>query len=78
MSKVMPVSIPTASTSYRPLRGLKALKKPYLLQAEVIRRQVSAVIRDTYPVIFGDAMNFTLPMGAEGVSVEAELNGEPI
>lgn len=50
----------------------------FLLQAEVIRLFVSDVSRDTYPVIFGEALNFSVPNNAEGVSLEAELDGEPI
>jgi hypothetical protein len=50
----------------------------FLLQAEVFRPQVGNVIRQLYPVIFGRAMNFTLPNTAEGPSIEAEVNGTRI
>jgi hypothetical protein len=50
----------------------------FLFQAEVFRSQLDAIIRRSYPVIFGRALNFTLPSTAEGPSVEAELNGSPI
>ncbi len=50
----------------------------FVLQAEVVRPQISNVVRDTYPVILGRTMNFTLPAGAEGPSVEAELGGVAI
>jgi hypothetical protein len=50
----------------------------YLLQAEVFRPQVGDIVRASYPVIFGRAMNFTLPATAEGLSIEAELNGTRI
>ncbi|HMD43648.1 MAG TPA: hypothetical protein VKH45_11260 [Candidatus Acidoferrum sp.] len=46
----------------------------FLFQAEVFRSQLDVIIRRTYPVIFGRAMNFTLPSTAEGPSIEAELN----
>ena len=46
----------------------------FLIQAEVFRSQLDVIIRRTYPVIFGRAMNFTLPSTAEGPSIEAELN----
>jgi hypothetical protein len=36
------------------------------------------VIRQSYPAIFGSTMSFTLPAGAEGPSIEAELNGNDI
>ncbi len=47
----------------------------FLLQAEVYRYQVSDITRESYPVIFGDSLNFTLPAAAEGPSLEAELGG---
>jgi hypothetical protein len=46
----------------------------FLLQAEVFHPQVGNAIRRSYPVIFGRAMNFTLPNTAQGPSIEAELN----
>ena len=50
----------------------------FLLQAEVYRDQINDLVRETYPVIFGDALNFTLPASAEGPSLEAEISGENI
>jgi hypothetical protein len=50
----------------------------YLLEAEVVRPMTSDMVRETYPVIFGRALNFSLPASAEGPSIEAEINGEPI
>jgi hypothetical protein len=50
----------------------------FLLQAEVFRREISDIVRETYPVIFGQAINFTLPAAAEGPSLEAEINGVSI
>jgi len=50
----------------------------FLVEAEVIRRMVSDVVRNSYPVIFGDALNFTLPPAAEGVSLLADVNGQSI
>ena len=50
----------------------------FLLEAEVARRMVSDVVRESYPETFGEALNFTLPVGAEGVCIEAEMNGAPI
>jgi hypothetical protein len=47
----------------------------FLFQAEVFRSQLDSIIRRSFPVIFGRAMNFTLPSTAEGPSIEAELNG---
>jgi len=50
----------------------------FLVEAEVVHPMQSDVVRNSYPVIFGDALNFTLPPAAEGVSIQAELNGETI
>jgi hypothetical protein len=50
----------------------------FLVEAEVVHPMVSNVVRQSYPVIFGRALNFTLPKSAEGVSIEAELSGETI
>ncbi|GAC1438896.1 MAG: hypothetical protein NVS1B11_27600 [Terriglobales bacterium] len=50
----------------------------FLLEAEVMHQMVSDNVRQSYPVIFGQALNFTLPASAEGVSIEAEINGAAI
>ena len=50
----------------------------YLLEAEVIHPMTSDMVRETYPVIFGRTMNFSLPSSAEGPSIEAEVAGDPI
>jgi hypothetical protein len=50
----------------------------FLVEAEVFRTMASDAIRRFYPIIFGDAMNFTLPPDAEGPSIEADLNGMDI
>jgi hypothetical protein len=50
----------------------------FLLEAEVVRPMVSNVVRESYPVIFGRALNFSLPPAAEGPSIQAEIDGEPI
>ena len=50
----------------------------FLLEAEVFRPMVSDMVRTSHPVIFGQALNFTVPGSAEGVSVLAEVNGATI
>lgn len=50
----------------------------FLLEAEVFHSMVSQVVHESYPVIFGDGLNFTLPSSAEGVSIEADLDGQTI
>jgi hypothetical protein len=46
----------------------------FLMQGEVFRRQISNLVREIYPVIFGDSINFSLPPPAQGPSLEAEVN----
>jgi hypothetical protein len=50
----------------------------FLLEAEVVHPMTSDMVRETYPVIFGRALNFSLPASAEGPSIEAEVNSEAI
>jgi hypothetical protein len=50
----------------------------FLLEAEVFRTEINSNVRESYPVIFGQTLNFTLPPSEEGVSIEAELDGTPM
>jgi hypothetical protein len=50
----------------------------FLVEAEVIQTMQTAIDHQSYPVIFGSALNFTLPTDSEGVSVEADVAGETI
>lgn len=50
----------------------------FLVEAEVAHPMVSSSVRVSYPVVFGQTLNFTVPASAEGVSIEAEMNGSPI
>lgn len=50
----------------------------FLLEAEMFHPMISDNIRKSYPVVFGRTLNFTLPATAEGVSIQAEINGETI
>jgi hypothetical protein len=50
----------------------------FLLEAEVFRDSIDSSVRESYPVIFGRTLTFTLPPTQEGVSIEAELNGTPM
>jgi len=50
----------------------------FLVEAEVYKPVVNDVGRQSYPVVFDQALTFTLPATAEGVSIEAELNGNRI
>lgn len=46
----------------------------FLMQGEVYRLEINNSVRELYPVIFGDSINFSLPPPAEGPSFEAEVN----
>lgn len=50
----------------------------YFLEAEVAHTAIANIVRYLYPFISGPAMNFTLPPGSEGPSVEADLGGSEI
>ena len=50
----------------------------FLLEAEVFHPMVSQIVHESYPVIFGDGLNLTLPASAEGVSVEADFDGQTV
>ncbi|MGH9746760.1 MAG: carboxypeptidase regulatory-like domain-containing protein [Candidatus Acidiferrales bacterium] len=50
----------------------------FLFQAEVFRQEISDIVRSSYPVIFGRALNFSLPAAAQGPSLEAEIAGTNI
>jgi hypothetical protein len=50
----------------------------FLVEAEVVRPMVSDLVRESYPVIFGPTLSFSLPGTAEGPSIEAEVNGQAI
>jgi hypothetical protein len=50
----------------------------FLMEAEVYRTAISSDVRELYPVIFGQTLNFTLPPTQEGVSLEADISGSPM
>ncbi len=50
----------------------------FLVEAEVVHVMQSDIDHQTYPVIFGSALNFTLPANAEGVCFEADVGGDTI
>jgi hypothetical protein len=47
----------------------------FLLEAEVFHRMVGQTVRRSYPVVFGQSLDFTVPGSAEGVTLEAEIDG---
>jgi hypothetical protein len=50
----------------------------FLVEAEVFRDSIGSSERESYPVIYGRTLHFTLPPTQEGVSVEADINGTPM
>ena len=50
----------------------------FLMEAEVYHTAISSEVRELFPVIFGQTLNFTLPPTQEGVSLEAEIDGAPM
>ena len=50
----------------------------FLLEAEVFHTAITSNVRESYPVIFDRALNFTLPPTEEGVSLEADIDGAPM
>lgn len=50
----------------------------FLVEAEVYRPMSSEVIQETYPVIFGRRLNFSVPETAEGISIETDENGATV
>ncbi len=50
----------------------------FLVEAEVVHPMTDQAIRQSYPAILGQNLSFTLPAEAEGVSIEAEVNGNRV
>jgi len=50
----------------------------FLVEAEVVHPMTADLVRESYPVVFGQTMSFSLPATAEGPSLEAEVNGQTI
>jgi hypothetical protein len=48
------------------------------MEAEVFHPMESSIVHESYPVIFGPTLNFTLPADAEGICIESDLSGERI
>jgi hypothetical protein len=47
----------------------------FLVEAEVFHTTISSNVRESYPVVFGQTLTFTLPPTHEGASLEAEIDG---
>src|SRR5262249_729492 len=50
----------------------------FLVEGDVVHPMTSDIVRNSYPAIFGAALNSPPPPAAEGASIQAELNGQTI
>lgn len=50
----------------------------FLVEAEIVHQMTGDINRQTHPVILGRNLDFSLPAGAEGVSIEAEVDGSRV
>jgi hypothetical protein len=50
----------------------------FLVEADVTRTMVAERVRHSYPFIVGQTMSFALPPGAQGTSIEADLDDQHI
>jgi hypothetical protein len=50
----------------------------FLVEADVTRTMATDKIRYSYPFIVGQSMDFSLPSASEGLSIEANVDGEAI
>ncbi|MGH9604451.1 MAG: hypothetical protein ACRD3N_02010 [Terracidiphilus sp.] len=50
----------------------------FLVEAEVFQQTIASGMRESYPVIYGRDLHFTLPPTAEGPSIEAEIGNTPM
>jgi hypothetical protein len=77
-TRIEPSDLAQAGTTIQVTATVWSDTATFLVEAEVARPMVSDLVRNSFPVVFGDALNFTLPPAAEGVSLQAELNGESV
>ena len=50
----------------------------FVLEADVVHPEITAISQHAYPTILGRRLNFSLPAAAEGVTIKAEIGGEEI
>src|SRR4051794_18584892 len=48
----------------------------FLVEGDVIRTMVTNIVRQSYPFILGNTMNFALPPTSEAVSIQANVDGK--
>ena len=50
----------------------------YLLEAEVFHSMLTERVHESQPAVFGRALDFTLPTSAEGICIQADVDGQTI
>lgn len=50
----------------------------YLLEAEVFHPMLTQLVHESQPAVFGRALDFTLPASAEGICIQADVDGQTI
>lgn len=50
----------------------------FMIEAEVSHRMVSDMVRQLYPAELGDSLSFSTPPNAQGLSIQAEVDGSSI
>ena len=50
----------------------------FLVEADISRNVLTDKVHHSYPFIVGQTMNFALPQGSEGLSIEANLDGQDL
>ena len=77
-TELAPQSFPTQEESFKVTALNWSDTATFLVEAEVYHPLQNAAVRKSYPVIFGQVLDFTLPASAEGVCIEADLHGEHV
>ena len=73
-----PQSFPTQEESFKVTAVNWSDTATFLVEAEVYHPLQNAAVRTSYPVIFGQVLDFTLPASAEGVCIEADVRGDTL
>jgi len=50
----------------------------FLLEAEVFHPMLTEMVHESQPAVFGRALDFTLPTSAEGICIQADVDGQTI
>ncbi len=73
-----PADIRAEAASLRPRRSIGPIPQRSSWKPKFSHYTTDSNVRESYPVIYGRVMHFTLPSNQEGVSIEAEIDGSPM